>query len=227
MRLKIWLVLLLSLAGTMDAYYWDIQARFGGYFYTSHQARQAFKCRTPVYQLESSGHFEDPWVWIPWKFWANASLMLGHGSNERLGRTTSNLVTISLGLKHSWCLDACGGTFYLGAGLSLSWLKMKPEHILPEGFWDGHWHGHRKISKKNFGAVIKSGYEWAICPGIIANVFADYQILVFHYKDFSRRHLHGLFNNGTFRLHKHNRKDGHHRLDLGGFILGGSLGVTF
>lgn len=228
---RIWFTLAvvmgLTILQPLQAHYYDFQVRSGGYFYTSKQAREAFKRGSPVIELEGSAHFAEPWVWLPWKAWVNVSFMLGHGDNERLGRTSSNLTTLSFGLKHSWMLDCYGGTFYLGLGPSLSWLRMKPHDSRPEGFWDGRWHGHRKVSKKNFGAVAKAGYQMKLWGWVLADVFADYQILAFHYKDFSKKNLHGLLNNGTFRIDKHDRRHGHHRLDLGGFTIGGALGYAF
>lgn len=221
------IVLGFSVIQPLDAYYYDIQARFGGYFYTSRQAREAFHCRSPVMEIEGSAYFDHPWVWIPWKAWVNVSFMLGHGDSEHLRKTSSNLTTLSFGLKHSWRIDYCGGTFYMGLGPSLSWLRIKPHNTIPEGFVNGSFIGHRKISKKNFGAVVKTGIQMKLWGWVLADLFADYQILAFHYKDFSRANLHGLTNNGTFRIDKHDRKSGHHRLDLGGFTLGGALGFPF
>lgn len=221
---KLCLTFFLTLT-SLNAYYYDFQARVGAYYPTSSQSKAAFKRGIPVYEIESSIHFMNAWDWIPWKAWANASYMTGTGWADNLGRTASNMTTISLGLKHSWMLDCYGGTFYLGAGPSLSWLRIKTHSVLPEGFWNGHWHGHRKIAKKNFGAVIKSGFQITYC-NVLIDVFADYMILAFHYKNLSKKHLFP-FVPAVNRLHKFNRKDGHHRLDLGGFVIGGAIGVPF
>lgn len=234
---KICLALFLF-ACSLNAYYYDFQFRLGAYYPTSHQATKAFKRGVPVYQLEGSVMFMNAWEWIPWKAWANASLMLGHGFADNLGRTSSNINTISIGLKHSWIIDcfqgACcygngcysGGTFYLGAGPSLSWLRIKSHKVIPEGFWDGHWHGHRKIAKKNFGAVIKSGFQFRLWECVLVDVFADYSIIAFHYKNLSKKHLFPRVD-AVNKIHKFRRKDGHHRLDLGGFVVGGAIGVPF
>jgi hypothetical protein len=212
-------LLLCITASPLSAYYYDIQARVGAYYYTSHQAREAFQRATPVYEIETSMFFDDPWMWIPWKAWVNGSFMAGSGDNERLGRTHSNLTSLSLGLKHSWRLDCYGGTFYLGGGPSLSWLRMKTHAVLPEGFIDGAFIGHRKISKKNFGFVLKAGYQMKLWGWLLADVFGDYQLLTFHYRNFARM---DLFVPGS-----HHRRDGHHRLDLNGFKVGGALGFAF
>ena len=210
---------------SLNAYYYDFQGRVGAYYPTSSQSKAAFKKGIPVYEIETSIHFMQPWEWMPWKAWANASYMTGTGWADHLGRTGSNMTTISLGLKHSWMLDCYWGTFYLGAGPSLSWLRIKTHSIVPEGFWDGRWHGHRKISKKNFGAVIKSGFQM-IVYGWLVDVFADYHILAFHYKNLSKKHLFPRVT-AVNRIYKYNRKDGHHRLDLGGFVIGGAIGASF
>lgn len=207
-----------------QAYYYDIQARIGGYYPTSKQSREAFQNATPVYQLEGSCFFSAPWEWVPWKAWVNCSYITGSGRSERLGRTQSNMTTLSLGLKHSWKID-CYGEFYLGVGPSLSWIRMKTDGPLPEGFIDGSFIGHRKISKKNFGVVLKSGFQMRVWDYILVDVFGDYQVLAFHYKNYARSHLFPNTPNDEIVLE--NRKNGHHRLELGGFVVGGAIGVPF
>lgn len=224
--LRIWCALFLALLQPLSAYYFDAQLRVGGYYATSRQTKKAFENGIPVYSLEASAFFSEPWEWVPWKAWMNCSFMAGNGKSENLGRTSSNLTTLSIGLKHSWMLDACGGQFYLGGGPSVSWLRMKTHRAIPEGFWDGSWHGHRKISKKNWGFVAKSGFQMLLWNYVLADVFCDYQVLAVHYKNFSKRHLHHAVS-ATNKVHKHSRKTGHHRLDLNGFVFGGALGVCF
>ncbi len=204
-----------------QAYYYDIQARVGAYYATSKQSREAFQNATPVYQLEASCFFSAPWEWVPWKVWTNGSYITGSGRSNRLGRTQSNMSSWSLGLKHSWRID-CYGEFYLGFGPSLNWFRMKTDGPLPEGFIDGRWIGHRVISKKNFGVVLKSGFQIRFWDNILVDVFADYQVLDFHYRNFARSYL--LPSGGVF---VETRRNGHHRLDLGGFVVGGAIGVPF
>lgn len=207
-----------------DAYYYDIQARIGGYLATSKQSKEAFQEGIPVYQLEASCFFSAPWEWVPWKAWINGSFMRGNGREERLGRTHSNLTILSAGLKYTWQIN-CFSEFYLGLGPTLSWLRMKTEGPLPEGFWDGHWHGHSKIAKKQAGVVLKSGYRF-IWDTMLFDVFADYFVTAFHYKNFAKTYLFPV-QPAVNKVHTKNRKDGHHRLDLGGFIFGGAFGVPF
>jgi hypothetical protein len=136
-------------------------------------------------------------------------------------------------LKHSWKIDWIGcldrivsdGEFYLGFGPSLSWLRMKTDGPLPEGFIDGRFIGHRKISKKNFGVVLKSGFQICVWDYILVDAFWDCQILTFHYKNYARSHL--FPNPDHDQIIIENRKNGHHRLDLGGFVLGAAIGVPF
>lgn len=203
-----------------QAYYYDIQARVGPYYATNHQSKQAFQKATPVYQLEASCFFSAPWEWVPWKVWVNGSYMAGNGRADTLGRTHSNMTTLSLGLKHSWKID-CYGEFYLGVGPTLSWLRMKTDGPLPEGFINGQWLGHRKISKRQAGVVFKSGFQMRVWDYILVDVFGDYQITTFHYKNYARGHLFSR-QPGTST-----RRNGHHRLDLSGFIVGGAIGVPF
>lgn len=226
MKLAVLFCLVFILLQPLEGYYYDIQARVGAYYPTCHQAREAFQRGIPVYELEGSCFFSNPWEWVPWKFWVNGSYMTGSGHAERLGRTHSNMSTLSLGLKHSWRID-CYGEFYLGAGPSLSWLRMKTHEVKPEGFWDGHWHGHRKISKKQAGGVLKSGFQLKFWEGrLLIDVFGDYLITAFHYKNLSKRHLHHAVP-AVNKIHKHSRKEGHHRLDISGFKVGGAIGFPF
>lgn len=208
------------------AYYYDIQARIGPYYGTCHRSTQAFQRATPVYQLEASCFFSQPWEWVPWKAWINGSFMAGNGNSDTLGRTNSNMTTLSLGLKHSWMIDRCGGEFYLGYGPTLSWLRIKTDRPLPEGFWDGQWHGHRKISKKQLGVVLKSGFRMIFCKDILVDVFGDYQLTTFHYKNYSKKHLFHAVP-AENQIDRHSRRDGRHRLDLSGFVVGGAIGVPF
>lgn len=134
------------------------------------------------------------------------------------------MTTLSLGLKHSWRLD-CYGEYYLGFGPSISWLRMKTDGPLPEGFINGRFIGHRKIAKKNFGVVIKNGFRMRVWDYILVDVFGDYQILTFHYKNYAKSNLFPIQNDGL--IISENRRNGHHRLELGGFVVGGAIGVPF
>lgn len=191
------LLLFLSPFADLSALYQDITFRVGSYFPSYGKMRRVYENGSPSGQIETAIHFAEPWEYMPWQAWFNATCISQGGHSKSI--SNAPFFPISIGLKHSWCLCE-GWEVALGAGVVYSWLRIKDRSVSPR----------RVIVKHGWGGILKSSFRYWFDVDFFGELFIDYLITDFHY-----------------RGRKGQSSKVPHRLDMNGTLLGGGIGYVF
>lgn len=172
---------------------WDGLFRLGAFLPTSQETRELYRPAWKQYQLEVSYNFS-----CTWSLWANIaySIIDGRPIDSRL-----QLYPIGLGVLYRVGLSKCLEG-YLGAGPTFSFLHLDNDLEV-----ENHERDPFKVSKREFGGIIKSGLRYHYHEAIFVELFADYYYTQFHVE--------------ADHLFKRDR------LDLSAFFIGAGIGASF
>jgi outer membrane protein W len=173
----------------------SINVKVGAYFLLGSRASEIFGSALPAFTLEGNAR-----VFKNLNIWLGASYLFGNGT--AIGshdKTHLNFVPISLGLKYVYPISPFVDA-YLGAGPCYSFLNTRDHSSFV----------HKKVSKENWGAIVKSGLIYKYNNNLFFEGFINYTYQKFNFRNTS---------NDPFVY----RND----LDLSGIELGVSVGWGF
>ena len=202
------------------------EARVAYYHPSSKRVRHIYGSGWADYQFELSKGFRGLGVFgleelggleglsgrdIDWRLWVGVSGFSRKGDSRGFhDRTRLDLIPINFGLKIFYPIF-CNTKIYVGGGGSYSFLRIRDHSEFV----------HKHTRKEDWGGLVQSGITYNFYDWAVVSCFFDYYFQRFHFHDKHHSSRRGSTSFYDDRFIK--RSD----LDMSGYKIGVSLGVTF
>lgn len=180
---------------------WSAEFRIGAFIPTNNKIRKAYSSAWADYQIQIGKRFCNDWQ-IFAEF--SGSEKNGHWCKEFAGTVTRyksklHMYPISLGLKYFY--NICENfDVYVGAGAVYTFFRLKQSSP----------YQYHRISKGQYGGVIKTGAVYTFCNSWFIDIFADY-----------------IFQRLRYTPITEDPFSSRRTLKFNGFKIGGGIGYNF